>query len=80
MLRIYTYDDQYMFLLYRHPVAKHRPLPDSVSQTLQKSQNGLLTSPATDDAEQLMMLGEPLSTGNQLYLDLQQTYLTNISN
>jgi len=74
------YDDHCMVLLYRHPIAKHRPLPNSVSQTLQKSNNSLLTSPVTDDAEQSMMLGEPLSAGYQLYLDLQQTYLTNIAN
>ena len=69
-----------MVLLCRHPVARHRPMPNSVSQTLQKSNNSLLSSPVTDDAEQSMMLGEPLSAGNQLYLDLQQTYLTNIAN
>ena len=69
-----------MSLLYRDPVAKHRPLPTSVSQILQKDNYSLVVSSVTDDAEQSMMLGEPLAAASQLYLDLQQTYMGQTAN
>ena len=61
----------------RHPVAKHRPLPASVFRILQKD-NLLVASCSvtSDDASQSIVLGEPLAAGSQLYLDLQQTYMT----
>ena len=68
--------------MYRHPTARDRPTSGSISQTLQKSDRALLTSSiqVTDDDvtkdNQSMMLGAPLTAGNQLYLDLQQRYMT----
>ena len=68
--------------MYRHPTARDRPTSVSISQTLQKSDRSLLTSSiqVTDDDvtkdNQSMMLGAPLTAGNQLYLDLQQRYMT----
>ena len=67
--------------MYRHPTARDRPTSGSVSQTLQRSDRALLTSSeqVTDDDvtkdNQSMMLGAPLTAGNQLYLDLQQKYI-----
>ena len=67
--------------MYRHPTARDRPTSGSISQTLQKSDRALLTSSVqvTDDDvtkdNQSMMLGAPLTAGNQLYLDLQQRYI-----
>ena len=67
--------------MYRHPTARDRPTSGSISQTLQKSDRALLTSSiqVTDDDvtkdNQSMMLGAPLTAGNQLYLDLQQRYM-----
>ena len=66
----------------RHPNARDRPVAGSVSETLQKSDRALLTSSVqvTDDDvtydNQSMKLGAPLSAGSQLYLDLQQRYVT----
>ena len=63
--------------LFRHPVAKQRPLPHSIYQTLQECT--LPTSSAetrVDDTHSALMLGEPLVAGSQLYLDLQQMYMT----
>ena len=64
----------------RHPTARNRPLAGSVLQTLQNSDSALLTSstqvPEDEIAKdnQSVMLGAPLTAGNQLYLDLQQRY------
>ena len=65
----------------RHPVAKNRPIAGSVLRTLQNSDSTLLTS-STQVSEdkitkenQSVMLGAPLTAGNQLYLDLQQRYI-----
>ena len=65
----------------RHPVAKSRPIAGSVLWTLQNSDSTLLTS-STQVSEdkitkdnQSVMLGAPLTAGNQLYLDLQQRYI-----
>ena len=69
--------------MYRHPTARDRPTSGSISQTLQKSDRALLTSSVllTDDNttkdSQSMMLGAPLTAGSQLYLDLQQRYISN---
>lgn len=70
-----------MCLILRHPTPKDRPTPGSILQTLQKSDRALLTSfvQVTDNAtseSQSMMLGAHLAAGNQLYLDLQQRYVT----
>ena len=70
--------------MYRHPTARDRPTSGSISQMLQKSDRALLTSSVqvTDDNvttkdNQSMMLGAPLTAGSQLYLDLQQRYISN---
>ena len=70
--------------MYRHPTARDRPTSGSISRTLQKSDKALLTSSVqvTDDNvttkdNQSMMLGAPLTAGSQLYLDLQQRYISN---
>ena len=70
--------------MYRHPTARDRPTSGSISQALQKSDRALLTSSVqvTDDNvttkdNQSMMLGAPLTAGSQLYLDLQQRYISN---
>ena len=69
--------------MYRHPTARDRPTSGSMSRTLQKSDRALLTSSVllTDDNitkdNQSMMLGAPLTAGSQLYLDLQQRYISN---
>ena len=69
--------------MYRHPTAGDRPTSGSISRTLQKSDRALLTSSVllTDDNitkdNQSMMLGAPLTAGSQLYLDLQQRYISN---
>ena len=66
--------------MHRHPTARDRPTSGSLSRTLQKSDRALLTSSGqvtNDDVtkdNQSMILGAPLSAGNQLYLDLQQRY------
>ena len=66
--------------MYRHPTARDRPTSGSILQTLQQSDRALLTSSVqvTDDDvtrdNQSIMLGAPLTAGNQLYLDLQQRY------
>ena len=71
-----------MCFTHRHPIAKNRPLPGWIFSMLQKSDRALLTSSvqATDDdvtkENQSMMLGAPLAAGSQLYLDLQQRYVT----
>ena len=68
--------------MYRHPTARDRPTSGSILRTLQKSDRALLTSSVqvTDDDitkdNHSMMLGAPLTAGNQLYLDLQQRYMT----
>ena len=68
------------YLIYRHPIGRNRPLPESISRTLQKSDGALLTSSVqvTDGditkANQSMLLGVPLAKGSHLYLDLQQRY------
>ncbi|XP_065899943.1 uncharacterized protein [Dysidea avara] len=64
-----------------HPEPRQRPLPCTISRTLQKSDRALLTSSTTvtDDntSDQLSMtLGGPLAAGYQLHLDLQQSYMT----
>ena len=66
----------------RHPTANSRPLPGVILQTLQNSEEALLTSSlqvtddkATSDSHS-MMLGASLTTGSQLYLDLQLRYTT----
>ena len=66
---------------YRHPEPRQRPLSGTISKTLQKSDRALLTSSTvvTDDNtsdQQSMILGAPLAAGNQLHLDLQQSYIT----
>jgi len=76
---VVAYSYSYMCLILRHPTAKNRPTPVVISRTLQKSDRTLLTSSVevTDDVtseSQSMMLGAPLTAGNQLYLDLQQKY------
>lgn len=70
-----------MSYVYRHPIARNRPVARSVLRTLQKSDRCLLTSSvqvtdndATKDSE-TVRLGDPLASGSQLYLDLQQTYI-----
>ena len=66
--------------MFRHPTGRDRPLPESISRTLQKSDEALLTNSVqvTDDkttkASQSMMLGALLAEGSHLYLDLQQRY------
>ena len=64
--------------MYRHPTARDRPASASISQTLQKSDRALLTSSVqvTEEDNQSMMLGAPLTAGSQLYLDLQEKYMT----
>jgi len=66
----------------RHPEPRQRPLSDTISRTLQKSDRALLTSSTAvttsdDDTsdQQSMILGAPLTAGNQLHLDLQQSYM-----
>ena len=74
-----------MYLMLRHPTTKDRPLPGLVLQTLQTSDGALLTSSVqvtkdnTAEENQSMMLEASLTAGNQLYLDLQQIYLTKLS-
>ena len=74
-----------MSCVHRHPNARDRLVAGSISQTLQKADRVLLTSSmrVTDDDitkdNQSMMLGAPLSAGSQLYLDLQQRYMTKSS-
>ena len=70
--------------MYRHPTARDRPTSGSISRTLQKSDKALITSSVqvTDDNvttkdNQSMMLGAPLTAGSQLYLNLQQRYISN---
>ena len=64
--------------MYRHPTARDRPTSGSISRTLQKSDRALLTSSVqvTEEDNQSMMLGAPLTAGSQLYLDLQEKYVT----
>ena len=68
--------------MYRHPTTRDRPTSGSLSRILQKSDRALLTSSIQvgDDEltkdNQSMMLGAPLTAGSQLYLDLQQRYVT----
>ena len=65
----------------RHPAAKNRPIAGSVLRTLQNSDSTLLTSSTQVPEDELikdnqsMMLGAPLTEGNQLYFDLQQRYI-----
>ena len=69
--------------MYRHPTARSRPTSKSILRILQKSDRALLTSSVqvTDDDvtkyNQSMMPGAPLAEESQLYLDLQQRYMTN---
>ena len=64
--------------MYRHPSVRDRPTSWSISRTLQKSDRALLTSSVqvTEEDNQSMMLGAPLTAGSQLYLDLQEKYVT----
>ena len=65
----------------RHPAAKNRPIAGSILRTLQNSDSTLLTSSiqVSEDKitkdNQSMMVGAPLTAGNQLYLNLQQRYI-----
>ena len=74
-----------MSCIHRHPNARDHPVAGSVSKVSQKSDRALLSSSVqvTDDNitkdNQSMMLGAPLSAGSQLYLDLQQRYMTKSS-
>ena len=67
--------------MYRHPTARDRPTSVSISRTLQKSDRALLTSSMQVPEDEItkdnqsMILGAPLAAGNQLHLDLQQTYV-----
>ena len=66
--------------MYRHPTARDRPTSGSISQTLQKFDRiSLISSVQAPEGritkdKQSMTLGAPLTTGSQLYLDLQQRY------
>ena len=56
----------------RHPIANHRISSGEIVRILSSDR---ILSPGTDE-EQSTMLGDPLDTSGQLYLDLQQTYLS----
>ena len=56
----------------RHPIANHRISSNEIVRTL-SSDRILLSS---TDEEQSTVLGDPLDTSSHLYLDLQQTYLS----
>ena len=65
---------------YRHPVANERVNSNSIVKTLQKSDRALLpgTISAKDSEELSTTLGDPLTTGSNLYQGLQNTYLSTI--
>ena len=71
----------YVYIHCRDPATKSRPTSGSILQALQKSDRALLTNSVqmTDDdvtsESQSIMLGAPLTAGNQLYIDLQQRYV-----
>jgi len=74
-------------MYYRHPEPRQRPLSGIISRTLQKSDRALLISSTivttSDDVtsdQHSMILGAPLTAGNQLHLDLQQCYINQCHN
>lgn len=57
----------------RHPIAHQRISSSEIVRIL--GSDGVLLPGSEHDEEQSTVLGEPLNTNSQLYLDLQQTYL-----
>ena len=58
----------------RHPIANHRICSSEIVRILSSDR---ILLPATDE-EQSTVLGDTLEASSQLYLDLQQTYLSDI--
>lgn len=57
----------------RHPVANQRISSSDIVRILASDK---ILQPSTDgDEEHSTVLGDPLDTSSQLYIDLQQTYL-----
>ena len=58
----------------RHPIANQRISSSEIVRIL--GSDGILLPGSEHDKEQSTVLGEPLNMSSQLYLDLQQTYLS----